>query len=257
MIDISIVTITFNNFDELVKTLDSTENVDCERIVINGGSCQKTNTFLAERKDLISLSERDQGISDAFNKGIQLATKKAIWFLNSGDVCLDKSFITFADKMIPAFDFVYSPIVFDDPEVGQFIMNPIPDRPLGLGIPYLHPGFIVSSRVFREVGLFDLNFKLAMDYELMCRMQKHEYKGQLFTVPSVLMDGSGVSKQKPFKGHIELGRALRKNSLLRGKNLFCYGYRTLKLCTKYSFYFLRIGFLYEAFKKSLPTTWRK
>lgn len=255
--DISIVTITFNNFDELVKTIASTEGMYCERIVVNGGTCDKTKSFLAERKDLVSLSERDKGISDAFNKGIRLVTRKAVWFLNSGDVCIEKEFATFADKMIPEYDFVYSPIVFDDPEVGQFIMEPIPNRPLGLGIPYLHPGIIVSRKVFQEIGEFDLNFKLAMDYELMCRMHNKGYIGRFFSKPSVFMDGSGVSKQKPFKGHLELGRALKKNHLLRGKNLFCYSYRTFKLCTKYFFYFLGVGNVYEAIKDAVPRQWRK
>lgn len=255
--DLSIVTITFNNFDDLIKTIESTEGLSCERVVVNGGSCEKTLSFLKSRPDITSVSERDKGISDAFNKGLALVTKKAIWFLNSGDVCIDREFTIFADNMIPKVDFVFSPIIFSDPEIGDFQMDPIPNRNLGLGIPYLHPGIIISKKVFEEIGGFDLNFKLAMDYELMCRMSKENYKGCYFPNPSVLMDGAGVSKQKPFKGHIELGRALAKNKILKGKNLFCYSYRTLKLCIKYLFKFFGLGSVYEAFKGAVPANWRK
>jgi len=255
--DISIVTITFNNFDELLKTIASTEQLGCERIVVNGGDCEKTKKFLRERSDLVSLSEHDKGISDAFNKGIALATKKGVWFLNSGDVCIDREFISFADEKIPAHDFVYSPIIFADPEVGEYVMEPIPERSLGLGIPFLHPGLIVSRKVFADVGNFDLSYKLAMDYELMCRMSKRGYRGIYFPGRSVLMDGTGISKQKPFKGHIELGRALLKNHLFQIENIICYSYRTLKLCIKYTFYFLGLGSAYELFKGTVPLKWRK
>ena len=68
---LSIVTITFNNFEDLMHTIESVRDLEhCEHIIINGGNCLKTLAYLKNFSG-ISVSEPDQGISDAFNKGIK------------------------------------------------------------------------------------------------------------------------------------------------------------------------------------------
>ncbi len=77
---ISIVTITFNDYEGLIKTVESLRGVeDIEHIVVNGGPCEKTRKFL-ENYPGKSVSEKDRGISDAFNKGIRLSTGDSILF---------------------------------------------------------------------------------------------------------------------------------------------------------------------------------
>ncbi|MDO9183788.1 MAG: glycosyltransferase, partial [Bacteriovorax sp.] len=72
---LSIVTITYNNFLELKTTLDTISGIlNTESVIINGGKCQDTLAFLKEHDELVSRSEPDEGISDAFNKGLKLAT---------------------------------------------------------------------------------------------------------------------------------------------------------------------------------------
>ena len=67
---ISIITVTYNNLDDLHRTLDSLKKVDgIEKIVVNGGECAKTKKYLSDF-DGTAISEPDKGISDAFNKGI-------------------------------------------------------------------------------------------------------------------------------------------------------------------------------------------
>ena len=89
---LSIVTITFNNYIELLKTVHSVNDIkNCEHIIINGGRCQKTLNFLKNYCGK-SFSEPDQGISDAFNKGIKNSKGNAVMMLNSGDVLLDRSY---------------------------------------------------------------------------------------------------------------------------------------------------------------------
>ena len=85
---LSIVTITFNNYVELLNTVTSVRDLaHSEHIIINGGKCQKTLAFLNNFWG-ISVSEPDQGISDAFNKGIKYAKGDAVMLLNSGDILL-------------------------------------------------------------------------------------------------------------------------------------------------------------------------
>lgn len=77
---ISIITITFNNYSELRTTLDSLKDIsNIESIVVNGGSCEKTREFLKNYPGK-SVSEKDNGISDAFNKGLRIASGDAILF---------------------------------------------------------------------------------------------------------------------------------------------------------------------------------
>ena len=89
---LSIVTITFNNFEDLSKTVESVRGLDgCEHIIINGGSCPQTSEFLQGFSGK-TVSEPDLGISDAFNKGIRFSQGKAVIMLNSGDILIDRTY---------------------------------------------------------------------------------------------------------------------------------------------------------------------
>ena len=66
---ISVITVTYNNYNDLHRTLASLEKVvGIESVVVNGGECEKTKKLLSNF-DGIAISEPDKGISDAFNKG--------------------------------------------------------------------------------------------------------------------------------------------------------------------------------------------
>ena len=70
---ISVITVTYNNYNDLLRTLHSLKNVDdIESVVVNGGDCNKTKKLLSNY-DGIAISEPDKGISDAFNKGVTRA----------------------------------------------------------------------------------------------------------------------------------------------------------------------------------------
>ena len=115
---ISVVTITYNNFDELVSTLDSLQDAlesnKIESIVVNGGNCQKTKEFL-ESYPGKSISEPDDGISDAFNKGILNSSGDYIAVLNSGDLLTYKDYYRDSLKIIdkdPTLPYVYGNAIF-------------------------------------------------------------------------------------------------------------------------------------------------
>ena len=114
---ISVITVTYNNFDDLHRTLDSLEKIDgIEKVVVNGGDCAKTKEYLSDF-DGIAISEPDKGISDAFNKGVSLSNGNNVMFLNSGDVLLSPDYLKEAEKIInfnPAISFVHSDLVFED-----------------------------------------------------------------------------------------------------------------------------------------------
>ncbi len=143
---ISIITVTYNNFDDLHRTLDSLEKIDgIEKVVVNGGECAKTKEYLSDL-DGIVISEPDKGISDAFNKGVSRANGDNVMFLNSGDVLLSQDYLQEAEKIIkfnPEISFVHSDSLFDDRISGTIYMEPLKSTffsvvPLGRGMPYNH-----------------------------------------------------------------------------------------------------------------------
>lgn len=230
-VSISIITITYNNYSELMSTLSSIEAIDCEKIVVNGGSCPKTKEFLDAQKNIIYLSEPDRGISDAFNKGIKLSTQEGIWFINSGDHCIDHAYADYAQKHITKYDFIYANVLYDSVLYGKLKIAPREHGILGLGMPYPHPGMIFNRSVFDRIGLFNLDYKIAMDFELVCRMKKANMSGHYYPHNVVHMDGTGISSTQHSKAFKEDGLALSENNLMSSMNYFAYKARGLKLKT--------------------------
>jgi glycosyltransferase involved in cell wall biosynthesis len=211
---LSVVTITYNNFEELIKTLDSTKDIpNIENVIINGGSCQKTKQYL-EQKQFNSITENDNGISDAFNKGIRRATGDAISFLNSGDILVDKKYYKEAIKIFQenlATDFVYANILFKHQIYGDLLVKPSnhPGK-----IPFPHPGLIIRKVACDRIGEFDSSYKVAMDFDYMCRIKKLHLSGHYYQSAVVVMDGSGVSSSDGKIGLEERERALKKYNLM-------------------------------------------
>ena len=208
---LSIVTITFNNFDELLHTVESVKDLKCcEHLIINGGKCQKTLEFLQSFSGK-SISEPDQGISDAFNKGIKLSQGSAVILLNSGDILLDQTYPEKALHILkehPEVDFVHANELYDDAMIGEFVMRPLRKRNnlypnIGKGMPYRHQTMVVRKTVYEKVGLFDLKY-VTSDYDWICRWENSCIKisGSAYYMkgnPVVKMDGGGVSATQESK----------------------------------------------------------
>lgn len=234
---ISIVTITFNDYEGLIKTVESLRGVkDIEHIVVNGGPCEKTRKFL-ENYSGKSVSEKDRGISDAFNKGIRLSTGDSILFLNSGDTLLNSKYLCEAEKIfdqIPEIFFVYADYIFGDSLCGDIRMGPS-ESTLGRGTPSPHQTMVVHRKVFEDVGGFRLDYNISMDFEWMCRVHKAGYKGYYWKkTPVTRMDGTGITSTREHLAIREAFRALKSHHLLNLENL--YG-----LSVRIGFYLVRKG----------------
>lgn len=213
---LSIITITYNNFLELKSTLESVAGIqNTESVIINGGKCQETLSFLKSHPELISLSEPDEGISDAFNKGIKLSTGDFVTFLNSGDKLIDKSYYDYSNAYFtnnPDIDYIYASIIFNHTDHGELIVQP--NTMLGK-TPFPHPSLIVRRSVIVKVGGFDKNLKVAMDFDFMCKIIKGKFKGHYYEQrPVVFMDGTGASSSNGLKGIKERLLVLKKYDLL-------------------------------------------
>jgi len=233
---ISVITVTYNNYDDLHRTLHSLKNVDgIESVVVNGGDCNKTKKLLSNY-DGIAISEPDKGISDAFNKGVTHATGENVMFLNSGDVLLSPDYLQEAEKIInfnPEVSFVHSDLLFDDRIGGDIRLTALQPfffrtPPLGRGMPYHHQSMVVRKNVFDQTGLFNLHYKISMDFDWVCRLHSHGLSGYYWNEePVVKMDGGGISALKEHLVIWESLRALKDNELLSAKNLYGISVRTI------------------------------
>ncbi|MEK6626012.1 MAG: glycosyltransferase [Bdellovibrionota bacterium] len=219
---LSVITITYNDFEGLKKTLDSLAHQDAiESIVINGGACEKTKHYLDQHFGKV-VNERDEGIADAFNKGLKHATGGAISFLNSGDALLDRSYYSKAMAILlnnQEVGLVHSDLLFQDIIAGPILLRH-QDISLGRGQPFLHPTMVVRSSIFRIVGTFNTKYKIAMDYDHIVRMTKGGVKAWHLPGPVVAMDGTGTSSNKEWAGIMECLRSLKEHDMLGPQNIW-------------------------------------
>jgi putative colanic acid biosynthesis glycosyltransferase len=195
---ISVITVTLNSGNDLVKsrqsvTEQSLENI--EHVVVDGGSLDETTNFLSCDPDarLRWVSEADDGIYDAMNKGVRLARGKLIMFLNAGDVLYHK------DVLAKFMDLYYS----DDgyalylckvKKNSGKIINPIlPSLKRRWKMPTYHQGIIYTRKALIALP-FDTRFRLAADYNNFVRLS---FSQPYRTVREILVqyDTQGVSSR--------------------------------------------------------------
>ena len=229
---LSVITITFNNFTELQETLDSIPQKNIESVVINGGECNKTLQYLKSNLSIRSLSEKDQGISDAFNKGFWLSTGEYVTFLNSGDRLIDSEYYSDAISYLdsnPNVNFVYADICFIDQFASSIHVKS--NMPLPY-MPFLHPTLIVRRETMLKIGLFDLNFRIAMDLDFVYRLIKSGSKGYYLQRRVVEMDGGGVSSTNFLKTYKENFKVIVKNDDLNIRSVKFLAWQGFKLVFK-------------------------
>ena len=221
---LSIITITLNNFEELLQTVESVRDLNgCEHIIINGGECPQTLEFLQGYYGK-SVSEPDQGISDAFNKGIRLSSGEAIIMLNSGDILLDRTYPARASQILdldPQIDFVHADLIFEDRLIGPYIMRPLRTKNvlspnIGRGMPYRHQSMVVRKEVYDRIGFFNLNY-ICSDFDWISRWELGLKKscGKAYYSqgdPVIIMDGGGISSTQERKIILEAIKIIRQRN---------------------------------------------
>lgn len=177
---ISIITVVYNDKEGIEKTIKSVikqKFKQYEFIVINGLSSDGTSDVVDSYAQNINtyLNEKDDGISDAFNKGIKYATGDWIYFLNSGDYLLDENTLSaFYHNFLlnSSFDIVTGRVRIVDSK-GEFLGYYHPNKTVKLENLkdkniIAHQATFVKSEVFKKIGLFN-DYKLQMDYDFWIR----------------------------------------------------------------------------------------
>jgi len=230
---ISLITTTFNSAETLRDTLESVrrqDHADLEYIIVDGGSTDGTMDLIAEFDDIVamSVSEKDDGIYDALNKGIGLATGEVVGFLHSDDMFSDEKVLSRIAEAFshPDVDATYGDLDYvlrDDPSKihRQWRSQEFDPESFYRGWMPAHPTFYLKKEHYIKFGGYDTTIRQSADYELMLRMLlKHGLKAKY--IPEVLVKMrvggvSNVSLQNRWQANQEDARAWKKNRLKAGK----------------------------------------
>lgn len=226
---ISIITITFNSaatLEQTIRSVSSQKYPDIEYIIVDGKSSDDTLKIVEKYKDKVSrfLSEKDRGLYDALNKGIEMASGEVIGILHSDDFYIDASVIgKYADVFQKTgCDAVYSDLYYVDKTNTDKIVRKWKSGTYGKnsfvnGWMPPHPTFFVKKEVYRRFGKFNLDFKSAADYELMLRfIQKQKIRVAYlpeFTVKMRVGGKSNITLSNRIQANFEDRRAWKINGL--------------------------------------------
>lgn len=198
---ISVITPSFNSEKTIEKTILSVINQQriypLEYIIVDGGSTDNTCEIIQKYANNIDkfISEPDSGAYDAMNKGINLATGKIIGIINSDDWYLENAIKTVEaefDKH-PDIDILYSPI--ENYYKGEYIATFIPGELEKLSIRFTlnHPSCFIKKSAYIAVGLYDLKYKIAADYDMILRLFNSGFKFYFIETPLAAYSLNGMS----------------------------------------------------------------
>ena len=229
-VKISIITVVYNNKytinDAILSVYNQTyENI--EHIIIDGQSTDGTKEILQNQlnKYSILISEPDLGIYDAMNKGIRLASGEIVGILNSDDLYINQNIIyEIMQQFIqrPNLDIIYGNLVYVKySDTNKIIRNwrtsSYYSNFFENGNIPPHPSLFLRNRVYKEAGLFNLEFKLAADYEFMLRIfKKHNYNSKFINKVIVKMRLGGATNKNflnILKQNLEILKAWKNNNL--------------------------------------------
>jgi glycosyltransferase involved in cell wall biosynthesis len=225
---ISIITVCYNSaitLETTIKSVIAQSYNDIEYIVIDGGSTDATLDLIKKYDKYIAkfISEPDNGLYDAMNKGVAMATGDVVGLINSDDLFCDNNALKkVADIFLrdATLDSVYADLYYvsqtnTDKIVRKWVTGN--KRKFKYGWHPAHPTFYIKKKIYDMHGLFDLTFSLAADFELMLRfLDRYNISTEYLKEPLVKMRLGGETN-KSFKNIInqnsECIRAFKENGL--------------------------------------------
>ena len=235
---ISIITVVWNNATTIKDAIDSVlsqtyENI--QYIVVDGASSDGTVEIVQSYGNKITkfVSEKDNGLYDAMNKGISLATGDIVGVLNSDDVYFDKYVI---ENVLKRFeendvDSVYGDLYYvEENDLNKVVRywksSDFKEGSFAKGWHPPHPTFFVKREVYEKYGLFDLEMKVSADFELMIRFLE-KYKISTIYLPKVLVrmrtgGESNRSIKNIIAGNKSILRAFDKNGIKVNKLMYVF-----------------------------------
>ena len=212
----SIITINFNNCDGLRRTIESVvnqTNADYEYIVIDGGSTDGSVDVIQKYSDRISywVSEKDDGIYNAMNKGVRHAHGDYCLFLNSGDSFYDKHVLNKNLLSDNKSDIVVGRLVSDSD--GMELFSP-PSDDISMYYFYTstlpHQASFIKTKLLKQYP-YDESLKIVSDWKFFVEtIIFHHCKVGFIDVPIAKFDMTGISTSNASKTWDEKMKVLRQ-----------------------------------------------
>lgn len=226
---ISLITVTFNSARYLQNAIQSVyqqDYPDIEYIIVDGGSTDETLSIIEQNAGCIAkwISEKDNGMYDAINKGMRMATGDVIGILNSDDMLSAKDVIS---KIAACFkeqkvDSLFGDLLYVEAEDTSKIHRywkgmPYNRKSFKLGWMPAHPTFYVRREIVEQLGGYETHYFSAADFELMTRyLYKHRISSYYLPELIVKMRTGGMSNgsfRKRFRANRRDFLALKRNEV--------------------------------------------
>lgn len=201
---ISIITVCYNSANTIEDTLKSILNqtyTNYEYIIVDGDSKDNTLEIIKKYKSKFMnkikiISETDKGIFDAMNKGIKNSTGDIIGILNSDDILAHENVFS---KIVKTFEKtncegIYSNLYILDKDLNKVLRKfKAKKGNYKLGWYPPHPTLYVLKKIYNNYGYYNLDYKIASDYDFMIRIMKNKIKLSYIKDCLVYMRGGGIS----------------------------------------------------------------
>ncbi len=204
---ITILTASFNGAKTIEHTIQSIRSQsiqNIQHIVVDGGSTDGTLKILRSYKDsynLFWISEPDEGIADALNKGLRFAMGEYLLVLQTDDYLLSQDSLEKAWEAIQKCraDFHIFPAILDHPQKTPKLLTPFPFLWWNhFKFIFCHQGCFVNRRIFENIGGYRKEFAITFDYDFFYRALNAHCTVKFENFPIALMGATGISSNPSY-----------------------------------------------------------
>ncbi len=209
---VSIITVCLNSERHIAQAIESVLNQtyhNIEYIIIDGGSTDRTIEIVKNYQHRFKgrmkwLSEKDKGLYDAMNKGIGRAQGEIVGMINSDDWYEEDAVeqIVRQYQNDSGIDVFYGDLYWVDGEGKRTLSKPfkhIEQYTFYYWMPFTHPTMFVKKSTYERMGLYDLNYSIASDYEFIMRCLHQHCIFHYIDAPIANFRDGGISSN-PLKG---------------------------------------------------------
>jgi len=218
MIKISIITITYNSEKTLEQTIKSVVDqgyANLEYIIIDGGSKDGTLDIVNKYRDIIAVvvSEKDNGISDAFNKGIKRATGDVIGIINSDDLLAEGALKALSEAFEDNVDVYRGNLqIWDDISGTQYVNIPTMHFDIKRNLlSVCHPSTFISRKAYENWGVYNVGMRYMMDADILFRFYRNGAKFKHIDRTLAIFRLGGVTSDNWKKKIPEYKKVLKDN----------------------------------------------
>jgi glycosyltransferase involved in cell wall biosynthesis len=210
---ISIITVVYNDETRIAKTIESVINQtykNIEYVIVDGKSTDNTINILNKYQSKISriISEVDEGIYDAMNKGLKVSTGDRVLFLNAGDELYDKHIISSIINFLKGkekYALVYGNVLLKG---RNLILKSKPIKNINKVMVTNHQACFFDTKIHKNY-YYNLNYKIAADYEVIFKMFNNNEKFAIIDSIISKVEPNGVADSNRFLTNFEYFRVRR------------------------------------------------